>query len=73
MYEHGEEPNVIMCRLVLHGNKLRFNIGQKGINFIARRYSPKQDSYIRQYLEYKMLGASSSFVIETLERIQQEN
>jgi len=73
LYEHGEEQAVIMCRLILHGNKLGFEIGQKGRKFIKERYSSNQDRNIKRYLEYKKLEGLSSFVIGRLKRIQQES
>lgn len=73
LYEHGEEQAVIMCRLILHGNKLDFEIGQKGRKFITERYSSNQDGNIKRYLEYKKLEGLSSFVIGRLKRIQQES
>lgn len=73
LYEYGEEPAVIMCRLILHGNKLNFGIGQKGRKFIAERYSSNQDGNVKRYLEYKKLEGLSSFVIGRLKRIQQES
>ena len=72
LYEYGEEPAVIMCRLILHGNKLGFEIGQKGRRFIIERYSSDQDGIIKKYLEYKKLEGLSSFVIGKLKRIQKE-
>lgn len=73
LYEHGEEPAVIMCRLVLHGNKLGFEIGQRGKKFIAERYSPSQDAIIKRYLEYKKLEGLSPLVTGKLKRIQQKS
>ncbi len=73
LYEHGEEPAVIMCRLILHSNKLGFSIGKRGRKFIMERYSQNQEGIIRRYLEYKKSEVLSSFVIGKLKRIQQES
>lgn len=73
LHQYGEEPSVIMCRLVLHGHKLSFDVGQMGRKFVADNYSPAHDGYIRRYLAYKGKEGLSHLVFERLKHIQEED
>jgi tRNA nucleotidyltransferase/poly(A) polymerase len=69
---YGEEPSALMCRLVLHADHLRFEIGEKGRAYISERYSPDLDEGIRRFLKYKGVKRLFPFVVRKLRQIQEE-
>lgn len=42
-----------ISRLILHADKMNFDIGKSGINYIKKNYSPKLDKEIMDFLKYK--------------------
>jgi tRNA nucleotidyltransferase/poly(A) polymerase len=70
---YGENPSALMCRLVLHANHLRFEIGKEGRIYIAERYSPDLDNDIRKFLEYKKAQHLFAFVLNKLKQIQEDS
>jgi tRNA nucleotidyltransferase/poly(A) polymerase len=71
LYFEEEEECILMCRLVLHSEKLGFAIGEKATRLIVEGYSHKLDPHIKRYLEYKEISHRFSFVIDKLKSIQE--
>ena len=55
----GDRPSISMAKLVLHADKLSFDIGPKGRMLIKLCYEPRMDEEIGRYLENK--GHSEQF------------
>ncbi|MFH1396619.1 MAG: hypothetical protein ABIG93_04430, partial [archaeon] len=65
----GDEPHIMMVRLVLHSDKLGFSIGPKGRTLISESYSPALDENIGRYLDYKSLSGKQERVLQRLNEI----
>ncbi len=70
LYQLDQKPVSIMCKLVLHSHKLKFNIGPKGLAYIAHHYSKAMDDKVRQQLVYKQQEEKFPFVKQKLEEIK---
>jgi hypothetical protein len=66
LYGDGEEPHILMTRIILHSKKLEFSIGVKANEFIKDRYNPEMDSHIKRYLEYKKMNEHLPLVLDNL-------
>jgi hypothetical protein len=42
-----------ISRLIIHADKMKFKLGEGGINYIKEKYKPELDKDIRNFLEYK--------------------
>ncbi len=72
LLEHaGDEPHVMMVRLILHSDKFGFTIGPRGNRLIAEGYSPKLDENIQSYLHYKNIGEQQEYLINRLRNVAQ--
>lgn len=70
LQEHaGDEPHVMMARLILHSDKLGFSSGPKGEKLISKGYSPVLDKNIGRYLGYKDLSKKQERVLGKLNEI----
>lgn len=70
LYTIGIEPSILMCKLVLHSEKLGFKLGQKAIDLIVKEYIPSLDFHIKEYMNYKDLQEKYNNVVERLRDIQ---
>jgi tRNA nucleotidyltransferase/poly(A) polymerase len=70
LHQYGEAPSALLCRLVLQADRLGFDIGKKGRAYIAERYSPILDGYIKEYLRYKGKQKLFRFIVMRLRHIQ---
>jgi len=70
LLEHaGDEPHVMMARLILHADKFGFTIGPRGIALIEEGYTPKLDDSILGYLKYKGLEDKQAYILQRLSEI----
>lgn len=65
-----QEERVLMPRIVIQADKLKFKIGSKAIKFIRENYSLKLDKDIKDYLKHKNLEHLFGFVIKNLRKIK---
>lgn len=70
LYPKGDEAHILMCRIVLHAEKLGFTKGQLATRLIAEGYSCELDSHIKGYMKYKGLETKFEHVVEELRRIK---
>ena len=68
VYE-ADEPHILMARLVLHSDKLKFTIGERGMEFIRQSYTPELDRHIARYLTYKEKSDKTPRVTDRLKEI----
>jgi hypothetical protein len=47
------EPAPTISRLILHADKMKFKIGESGIDYVKKNYSTKLDEKIIDFLKYK--------------------
>ena len=66
----ADKPYITMSRLILHSDKLRFRIGNRGIRFVQERYNSNLDGFILDYLTYKKLEEHYERVIKRLKEIK---
>lgn len=65
----GDPPYKMMARLVLHSDKLGFDIGQRGLDLIRDQYSPSLDEHIGVYLDDKQKSEFFERVTSRLKEI----
>ncbi len=68
-----QDPAIMMCRLMLQSEKLKFKIGPRARNFIAQNYSTDIDNQIENYLNYKNIISEYSKVIWQLREYSHNN
>ena len=73
LYPHGEEPHILMCRLILQSRRLGFRMGDDAIRFIVEGYGPEMDSHMRMYMKYKEIDRDiQDYVIGRVGQIQSQ-
>jgi hypothetical protein len=74
LYPRGEDPPVLMCKLMLQSDKLGFGIGDWAKELIVREYHPGSDNYIIGYMESQGIRDRNKqdLVINRLRGIQSE-
>lgn len=70
LYPYGEEAHILMCKVILHSEKLGFEMGPKVTELIVEGYSPDLDTHIKKYMEYKGSEAKFEQVVEQLRQIK---
>ena len=70
LYPDGEEPHILMCKVVLQTARLGFKRGPKATRLIEEGYSPDLDTRIKRYMEYKGLEAKFEYVVGELMEIK---
>jgi hypothetical protein len=66
VYSQGDEPHILMCRAMLHKEKLGFGLGPKIKQFIQDNYSVETNEHIKRYLQYKQLQDKYDLVVGKL-------
>jgi hypothetical protein len=73
MYVDDMRHHYALSRLVMHTDKLGFDVGEKSLKYVQDNYSPELDSKIVKYLESRRFSGKIDLVLGKLKKLKNED